>query len=190
MTKAEARPFYLSERINLDPDSRQACTEKLLEKFKQIVWDKPIRTVHLYRPILAKKEIDPHPFLDPLRTLFPDLIKVVPRMSSLQNLEHIIWEETTLFSTNDWGIAEPLEGTSIPSEDIDLVFVPCLIFDQGGTRVGYGKGFYDRFLAGCRPDVIKVGMCLFDAISPLEDATDFDIPLSIGITPSQLYEFV
>jgi 5-formyltetrahydrofolate cyclo-ligase len=190
MTKAEARPFYQSERINLNEDIRQACTEKLLERFKQIKWDQPIGCVHLFRPILSKKEIDPHPFLDHLRTLYPDLIKVVPRMSSLQNLEHIIWEETTPFSTNPLGIAEPLEGTSVRPEDIDLVFVPCLIFDQGGTRVGYGKGFYDRFLATCRPDVIKVGMCLFDAISPLEDASDFDIPLSIGITPSQLYEFV
>jgi 5-formyltetrahydrofolate cyclo-ligase len=190
MTKADARPFYLSERIKLDENSREACTDKLLETFRQIKWHKPIRTVHLYRPIIARKEIDPHPFFEHLQTLFPDLIKVVPRMSSLQSLEHIIWEEGTPFSTNVWGIAEPLEGTSVGSEDIDLVFVPCLIFDQGGTRVGYGKGFYDRFLATCRPDVIKIGMCLFDAISPLEDASDFDIPLSIGITPSQLYEFV
>jgi 5-formyltetrahydrofolate cyclo-ligase len=69
------------------------------------------------------------------------------------------------------------------------VFVPLLAFDNDGYRVGYGKGFYDKFLAKCRPDVLKVGLSYFDAIDTISDRAQFDIPLNYCITPQRIYEF-
>ena len=43
-------------------------------------------------------------------------------------------------------------------DQIDVVFVPLLIFDKQGHRIGYGKGYYDRFLSKCKKDTIKVGL--------------------------------
>ena len=70
-----------------------------------------------------------------------------------------------------------------------MVFVPMVAFDMKGYRVGYGKGFYDRYLPRCRPDVIKIGFSFFDPVDNIKDIADFDVPLNFCITPSRIYEF-
>jgi 5-formyltetrahydrofolate cyclo-ligase len=172
------------------PDTaRRSLSAQILDLYKQIVFP-PLKCIHVYQPILSRKEIDTYPFVQHLESLFPGLTLVVPRVSGATTMEHIIWDAATFFSPNAWGIPEPMEGLSVAPADIDLVIVPLLIFDENGARVGYGKGLYDRFLAACRPDVIRIGLSLFDACAPLQDTEEFDVPLSIGITPTQLYEFV
>ena len=71
-----------------------------------------------------------------------------------------------------------------PSE-VDVVLVPGLAFDEGGHRVGYGRGFYDRFLALCRPDCLKVGLSYFEPISQITDIHAGDIRLDLLITPER-----
>ena len=73
--------------------------------------------------------------------------------------------------------------------EIDLVLVPLLAFDKNGYRVGYGKGYYDKFLSNCRPDVIKIGLSFFDAVDEIEDIDDYDLPLNFCVTPQRLYDF-
>ena len=189
MKKQEARTYYLSRRLAMPDPVRQALSAAILAQYKQIVFP-PLKCIHVYQPTLSKKEIDTLPFVQHLEALFPGLTLVVPRVSGASSMEHILWNAGTFFSPNAWGIPEPMEGVVISPSDIDLVIVPLLIFDENGTRVGYGKGLYDRFLSGCRPDVLKIGLSLFDPLTTLEDGNEFDVPLSIGITPTQLYEFV
>jgi 5-formyltetrahydrofolate cyclo-ligase len=62
-------------------------------------------------------------------------------------------------------------------------------FDLQGNRVGYGKGFYDRFLERTRPDAIKVGLCLFPPVDQISDAAPFDIKMDVVVTPEQVYFF-
>jgi 5-formyltetrahydrofolate cyclo-ligase len=189
MTKKEARTYYLDRRLELPDAERLRLGAGLLEQYRRILFP-PLKVVHVYQPILAKKEVDTQPFVRHLETLFPGLTLVVPRVSGATEMEHLIWDTGTFLSTSAWGIPEPLEGVPVSPEVIDLVLVPLLIFDQAGFRVGYGKGLYDRFLAKCRPDVLKIGLSLFEPLSRLQDRGEFDVPLSIGVTPTQLYEFV
>jgi len=69
------------------------------------------------------------------------------------------------------------------------VLVPLLSFDKKGFRVGYGKGFYDRFLMQCKSDCIKIGLSYFDPIDVIDDADEFDVPLDFCITPQKVYVF-
>ena len=70
-----------------------------------------------------------------------------------------------------------------------MVFVPLLTFDRDGYRIGYGKGFYDKYLAGCREDCIKAGFSYFEPIDSIEDLHEFDISLDLCITPQNVYVF-
>ena len=66
---------------------------------------------------------------------------------------------------------------------LDLVFVPLLISDENNYRVGYGKGFYDRFLLNCRKDCKKIGLNFFKPTSKIVDINAFDIALDAVIYP-------
>jgi 5-formyltetrahydrofolate cyclo-ligase len=58
-----------------------------------------------------------------------------------------------------FGATEPAGGEEVTPEEIDVVIVPGLAFDRSGHRVGYGRGFYDRFLTALRPDALTIGIC-------------------------------
>ena len=77
----------------------------------------------------------------------------------------------------------------IDEKEIDLVLVPLLCFDKKGFRVGYGKGFYDRFLSKCRSDVLKIGLSYFKPVEKIEDVRDFDVALDYCITPKGVWHF-
>lgn len=90
---------------------------------------------------------------------------------------------------NRFNIPEPAEIKIVDPQLIDAVFVPLLAFDTRGFRVGYGKGFYDRYLSACAQDVVKIGFSYFEALDIIEDINEFDVPLNYCITPMRVYEF-
>jgi 5-formyltetrahydrofolate cyclo-ligase len=90
---------------------------------------------------------------------------------------------------NKYDIPEPIHGKIVPALEIDAVFIPLLGFDVNGNRVGYGKGFYDRFLSECRPDVVKIGLSFFDPVEKINDLNKYDIPLDLCITPGKIWDF-
>ena len=104
-------------------------------------------------------------------------------------LEARYFDEATVLSENDWGIREPAGTERADPRAIDLVIVPLLCFDEGGHRVGYGKGYYDRFLARCRPDCLKLGVSLFPPVAAIDDIHEADVPLDLCITPERTYRF-
>ncbi len=90
---------------------------------------------------------------------------------------------------NKWGIREPDgEQTAAPSE-LDIVLVPLLAFDAQGHRVGYGKGYYDRLLAECRPDCLKIGLSAFAAEERIDDIHPLDVRLDLCLTPDESVAF-
>jgi 5-formyltetrahydrofolate cyclo-ligase len=95
----------------------------------------------------------------------------------------------SIFEANEYNIPEPLDNDVVPPDAIDLVIIPLLAFDEKGNRVGYGKGFYDRYLKECREDCMKLGFSYFDPVDSIDDAGEFDVPLDFCITPHRTYVF-
>ena len=86
-------------------------------------------------------------------------------------------------------ITEPIDPIWKKNDNIDIVITPLLAFDPKGYRVGYGKGFYDRFFASLHKDVKKIGISLFKPCKGIENITEYDIPLTHCVTPNKTYTF-
>jgi 5-formyltetrahydrofolate cyclo-ligase len=189
MLKREIRKIYSEKRQSLSTDQFFTDSEKIVELFKGINWAKK-NVLMSYYAIPDRKEFNVADGEEVLRQQHPSIVIAHPRIiEDDKNMEAVIIDRNTHFSFNRYHIAEPVNGEVISPEKIDMIFVPLLAFDQLGYRVGYGKGYYDRYISRCRPDVLKVGFSFFEPIPAIEDINQFDVPLSLCITPMRVYEF-
>ncbi len=189
MTKQELRKIYKAKRLGLPAMGKSKMDDLMLILFQQYDYG-DIRTLLSYWPISAKGEPNSHIFSGYLRHIIPDLRICYPVAHGTENkMEAIAISEDTLFTTNALGVTEPKDGPKVRPEEIDLVLVPLLVCDKKGYRVGYGKGYYDRFLADCRKDIVKIGLSYFEPIDLITDTGHFDVPLTLCITPENCHEF-
>ncbi|TWI85197.1 5-formyltetrahydrofolate cyclo-ligase [Lacibacter cauensis] len=189
MTKKEARKVFKEMRLSLTVGDRNRFDDLILIHFQQLQLP-DLFYVHTYLAMKEQREIETDHLLHYLEFRNPELKIVIPRMDhTTSELLHIEYDELVDVMKNEWGIHEPVNGNLVDEQLIDLVFVPLLAFDEDGYRVGYGKGFYDKFLAKCRPDVLKVGLSYFEPIPRISDRAQFDIPLNYCVTPQRVYEF-
>ena len=186
MTKTELRAKYKMRRLGLSPEDIEDLSLKIANRSLELpIWQATY--YHIFLTITEKQEINTEYFLHILQG--KDKSIVVPKANfETGEMEHILLQENTLLRVSNYGIPEPESGIEIPSEQIEVVFVPLLAFDIQGNRIGYGKGFYDRFLAKCSPKAIFVGLSFFEAEDKIINEI-IDIPLHFCVTPLKLYFF-
>ena len=143
--------------------------------------------LHTFLPIKKNREVNTWLIIDRLRDDFPQIKVSIPKINNHSSeLEHYYLEGPEQLETNTWEIPEPVKGVPTPTEKIDAVLVPLLAFDKQGHRLGYGRGFYDRFLANCRPDCLKIGLSFFEVEEKIEGISDKDIALDLIVTPGSV----
>lgn len=188
MDKGQLRKEYLAERRSLSRFQVQSRSQLISQRLiNSILWSE-LRMVHIYLPIIDNHEIDTFPIIQYLRAHYENVSMAVPKVAPEKSLEHYLLTQETVLETNIWGIPEPKNANPVPVEQIDLVIAPMIIFDKTGHRIGYGKGYYDRFLAKCRPDTKKVGLCYFEPVNAIE-AESTDIAMDVVVTPDGVWEF-
>lgn len=190
MKKSELRKLFIAQRKEITPNEK---AEKSLLIFNNVFADfdfAKTNFVHCFLPIERFNEIDTHLFFNKIWQDFPQIQTVVPRVD-FQTLEmkSLIYTAETELIENSWNIHEPTHDEFIAPEKIDAVFVPLLCADKRGFRVGYGKGFYDRFLKDCREDCLKIGLNYFEPIEEISDVNEFDIKLDFLVTPERVHGF-
>jgi 5-formyltetrahydrofolate cyclo-ligase len=188
-TKKELRKIYLNKRAKLTMQEMHAFLASMVDCFREV----PILAHGLtlsYNAIVDKKEVDPDVFEqvhneenNPRGICYPAADFASGDMTAFMDDEDLVWENP------GFGLTQPRSGKRVDPLDIDIVFVPLLAFDEQGFRLGYGKGFYDRFLKTCRPDVLKIGFCWFEAETSLPEIGAHDVPLNYCVTPQRLYVF-
>ncbi len=189
MTKKELRKLYKEKKRELGDSAIEKLQDLVLIHFQKLPLPF-INCVSTYLPVHTLREVNTYPVIDYLDFRNPGLTVVIPKTDKANcSMRHYVYNEETILREDEYHIMEPVGGQPVEPSAIDLVLVPLLAFDEKGNRVGYGKGFYDRFLATCRPDVIKVGLSFFSAEVEIEDTDDFDISLNYCVTPHQVYEF-
>ena len=189
MKKKELRHIYIEKRKAISDRDKMIRDDLLLIQFQQFNLDQ-INTVLSYWPIENHKEPNTHLITRYLGFMVPQMRIAYPRTDfKTLEMQAILVNEETNYQETAAGIIEPYDGCAMDPQELDLVLVPLLVCDKSGNRVGYGKGFYDRFLTKCRNDVVLLGFSYEDPIDKIEDASAFDIPLNFCITPDQIYEF-
>jgi 5-formyltetrahydrofolate cyclo-ligase len=189
MTKNECRRIYREKRRGLTSQQILKLDDLLLIQFQKL--DLPyVSCVHTYLALEKENEIDTFHLIQYLKFRNPGMIIAVPKVDfESETFHQVAIDEDTEFIVNKHGIDEPEDDNLIPADQTDLIFVPLLAFDKKGYRVGYGKGFYDKFLSTCRSDIIKIGLSYFPPIEWIGDVNEYDIPLDYCITPEKVYQF-
>ncbi len=186
MDKKTLREHCKLQRMELTDREIESLSLSIANKSLELdIWDK--KTYHIFLPIVRLREINTEYLLTILNGKDKDI--VIPKTDLVtKTLTHHLLTDATGIQMNPWGIPEPQDGIIIDENRIDVIFVPLLGFDLKGNRLGYGKGFYDRFLSKCRKDCTKIGLSFF---GPLDNilVNNYDISLNYCITADQIYHF-
>lgn len=186
MEKKTLRNKYTALREHLSRKEIEDRSLAIANNALQLpIWEKT--NYHIFLPIEEKKEVNTEYLLHILQG--KDKSVIVPKADfSTGEMTHYLLQENTILKLSAYKIPEPVSGVLIEPHQLDVVFVPLLAFDANGYRVGYGKGFYDRFLAKCSKDCITVGLSLFKP-TPKILYENIDIPVKYCITPQKTYSF-
>ncbi len=181
--KDSARRQALRARGCLSPSEREESARRVVERIAALPEFRTAHTVMLYRAVRGELSLDAlpgHPAAAGKRFVYPRCVSRTDMKAMLPGG----WE------SGAFGIPEPAEASSetVPPEEISLVVCPGTAFDDRGTRLGMGAGYYDRFLPECRN--ASVAMAAFEIQHvPVLPASPQDVSLDLAVTERNLYLF-
>ncbi len=162
----------------------------LTDQLKIFLLQNDFQNIHIFLPIHKNKEPDTFLFIEYIWKNHPR-IQIVTSISDIQHPEmhHYKIDESISITPNKWSIPEPQEAQLFPVDEIQAILVPMTIGSKSGHRIGYGKGYYDRFLSQCS-EAIFVGVSLAPFLDGDIFAESFDQPLDFMINPFEIIECV
>lgn len=157
-----------------DPDAGLTLAEKF-----------PLKLLERYGPVVAGywpigSEVDPRPLMARLAEAGAQL--ALPRLDDDGSMSFRLWTDGEELERRPFGLSEPLH--TAPRIQPTLVLMPLLAFDKVGNRIGYGKGHYDRALAGLREEgrVFACGIGFYGQMLDDLPAEPHDQPLDWAMT--------
>lgn len=187
MTKNELRKKYKEIRSKLSIDEIDDFSIAIANNLLQLpIWDAEF--YHVFLTIVKHKEVNTEFILSILSGKDKHIVLSKSDFDTSM-MNHFLLTDSTKIKTNKWNIPEPVDGIEIQPNKIEVVFIPLLAFDKYGNRIGYGKGFYDKFLADCKPDTIKIGLSFFEAEDKIKEVFESDVRLDYCVTPKEIYTF-
>lgn len=187
MLKKEIRSKYKTLRRVLSENEIDEMSLAIANNVLLLpIWEKTY--FHLFLPIEEQKEVNTEFILHLLSGKDKEICISKSDFES-RNMTHYLLTDNTKIKKNEYNIPEPVDGIEVPTNKIEVVFVPLLAFDKTGNRVGYGKGFYDKFLSECNPDAIKIGLSFFESEMKISDVFEGDVKLDYCVTPKTVFEF-
>lgn len=185
--KTALRQKYKAARNQFSEEQLEEMSLAIANKILKLpIWNK--NYFHIFLPISEQKEINTEYILHLLSGKDKEIIISKSDFDTC-DMSHFLLTDNTKIKKNKYNIPEPTNGIEVPSHKIEVIFVPLLAFDKKGHRVGYGKGFYDKFLSQCKPDAIKIGLSFFEAEELIADVFESDVKLDYCITPKEIYSF-
>lgn len=190
MNKSELRRLYLGKRGELTRKEIIDKSRSVASNFFSSFDLSKTKCVHVFLTLKDRGEVETGLIIERIWRSFPQISVVVPRVNRKEKkMECAVYDPMSRLVPNFWGIFEPLNTRVISENAVDIVLVPLLSFDKRGHRVGYGGGYYDKFLSICREDCLKVGVSLFDPVERIEDIGPHDVHIDFCVTPDKVWDF-
>ncbi len=184
--KTLVRKLVLTNRKLLTEDYVDQASERIADRLLHWLQNQSqIRTIHTFLPIRANREVNTWILL---RSLQSNGYRTVTSCTDFvaQTMEHFLVDQDTQYEEDSYGIPSPQGAQKIDLRDLDLILVPALVLDKLGGRIGYGKGYYDKFLNQTKPQVRKVGLNLTSTLDHCGYLESHDKKVDWIITPDQV----
>jgi 5-formyltetrahydrofolate cyclo-ligase len=178
----------MKKRQDLSSSEFEENSSRLIQNTIELIKKYELKFVHCFLPIYTKDEINTSPII---QYCWENNINVVVPVSNFEEgtMRNAAFSPDTITKQTKYNITEPINPIWIKNDKIDLVITPLLAFDLKGYRVGYGKGFYDRFFASLHKEVKKIGISLFSPCEFIDDKSEHDVTLTHCVTPNKKYSF-
>lgn len=179
--KEELRKSLLQKRASLSPEERRRKSKKIQEKFLSLDCYKKAKVVMFYLSLPTEVQTDE--IIE--KALLEGKKVAVPCVKDGEIFPSLL---TSLFQTEvgTLGIREPKEKIFIPKDEIDLVVVPGCGFDSKGYRIGFGKGFYDRFLFQLKGRIPLVALAFEHQIVNKVPRNKWDVQMDYVVTEERI----
>ena len=171
MDKAELRRMIREKKRAMTTEEIESRSMQLGEKFAASEQYREAKTIYGYLPY--NQEVRTIPMLE--RALSDGKRVAVPKVYG-EEMKFIYMDDLSKIEKGYAGIPEPVANGPVADDPTALVLMPGLVFDPMGHRIGYGGGFYDKFLAG-EPGHPTVALCYEFQMLPALETEEFDIPV-------------
>jgi 5-formyltetrahydrofolate cyclo-ligase len=182
LEKEHARKQFLEIRDSLSPERVKSLSGSIIQTLVQSAGYEKAEIIHCYVSMNDRNEVNTHDFIkDSLKS---GKEVQIPKMMENGLISSCVISSLSELETNPWGVLEPVTEVKA-QKNPDIIIVPMVAGDRQKNRIGYGKGYYDRFLRNSNSE--HVGLLfqcqLSDVKLPVEE---FDIPLDVLITESEI----
>lgn len=179
--KRAARTRALAARDGTTAEERAAWSSAIAERFLHL--DEVVAATVVMAFWSFGSEPDTVPLI---RKLHDREVTVILPKIVVGDLEPRAYAPGDPVTETSFGACEPASGELVARDRIDIVATPGVAFDRRGHRVGYGGGFYDRFLAELRADALRVGICFsLQVVDGDLPGASFDLPVDVIVTESE-----
>ncbi|MGM9892281.1 5-formyltetrahydrofolate cyclo-ligase [Limosilactobacillus sp.] len=153
-SKSELRQAYIARLQQLDVNTRLGEEKRLAsELYDQPEW---MGAKVIALTLSQSFEIDTAPLI--LHARHEGRTVVVPRTLPHRQMEFVELKENTTFKETSFGVLEPQDGQVFTPDEIDLIVVPGVAFTTTGKRLGFGGGYYDRYLSNYHGKTISLAL--------------------------------
>lgn len=185
--KERLRKRVLAMHMGLDRSQAEVNGQAILEKVLGLEAYRRAKLVHTY--VSSKEnEVDTRALIGACLNQ-GKRVAVPVVMPGTKMLAHALIDGLDQLVVGPWGLAQPdpAAATWLPAAArIDLVVVPGLAFDRRGQRIGWGGGYYDRFLAQIQ--AVKIGLCYDELVLDCIPGEPHDVPVDMVVAETTIYQ--